>query len=150
MGTDARSPLSLGNGQFNVPGLFISVMELCFAGIAAVILNSWVQRKPKPVRSKPGRATPIPVQPAAPRPLPRSVAPVQAAEPMPPLAPVAVPATAAPTPAANQAPSQFWSPPESSPAKAAAPTPPKPAKPKPPKEIVYNSVGDPLPFDDDE
>jgi hypothetical protein len=159
MGTDARSPLSLGNGQFNVPGLFISVMELCFAGIAAVILNSWIQRKPKINRSKPVRVTQLPVQPAAPRPLPRSVAPVQAAEPVPSPSPIAVahpavppPAAPSPTaPSANQAPSQFWSPPEPLPAKAVAPPPaPKPAKPKPPKEIVYNSVGDPLPFDDDE
>jgi hypothetical protein len=50
-----------------------------------------------------------------------------------------------PQPVANQPP------PESSTAKAVAPPPPpKPAKPKPPREIVYNSVGEPLPFDDDE
>jgi len=155
MGTDARSPLSLGNGQFNVPGLFISILELCFAGIAAVILNSWTQHKPKPTRSKPVRVTPIPVQPAAPRPSPRAVVPVQAPEPAPRPAPIAVPATvtatpAAPPPTATQSPSQFWSPPEAAPTKAAAPPPPKPGKPKPPREIVYNSVGEPLPFDDDE
>jgi len=156
MGTDARSPLSLGNGQFNVPGLFISVLELCFAGIVAVILNSWIQRKPKPIRSKPVRVTPIPVQPAAPRPSPLSILPASAPEPAPQPAPIAVPETATATPAAlpptaNQSPSQFWSPPETAPAKAAAPPPPpKPAKPKPPREIVYNSVGEPLPFDDDE
>ena len=91
MGTDARSPLSLGNGQFNVPGLFISVLELCFAGIVAVIVNSWIQRKPKPTRSKPVRVTPIPVQPAAPRPSPLSVVPAQAPEPAPQPAPIAVP-----------------------------------------------------------
>jgi hypothetical protein len=158
MGTDARSPLSLGNGQFNIPGLFTSVLELCFAGIAAVILNSWIQRKPKINRSKPLRVTPLPVQPPAPRPLPRSVAPVQAAESVPPPAPLAVPATAtvppagpSPTaPSANQVPSQFWSPLEPSAEKAAAPPHPNPSKPKPPKEIVYNSVGEPLPFDDEE
>jgi hypothetical protein len=155
MGTDARSPLSLGNGQFNVPGLFISVLELCFAGIVAVILNSGIQRKPKPTRSKPVRVTPMPVQPAAPRPSPRVVAPVQAAEPTPPPATVLPPAPAKTPPGgvstAAAPPSQFWSPPEPAPAKAAAPpTPPKPVKPKPPREIVYNSVGEPLPFDDDE
>jgi hypothetical protein len=158
MGTDARSPLSLGNGQFNVPGLFISVLELCFAGIVAVILNSLIQiqRKPKPTRSKPVRVTPIPVKPAAPRPSPLSILPASTPEPAPQPAPIAVPETAtatpaAPPPTASQPRSQFWSPPEPVPAKAAAPPPqPKPAKPKPPREIVYNSVGEPLPFDDDE
>ena len=155
MGTDVRSPMSLGNGQFNVPGLFTSVLELCFAGIVAVILNSLIQRKPKPTRNKPVRVTPIPVQPTVPRPAPLAIVPVQAPEPVPQPAPIAVPATAtatlaAPPPTANQSLSQFWSPPEPAPAKAAPPPPPKPGKPKPPKEIVYNSVGEPLPFDDDE
>lgn len=146
MGTDARSPLSLGNGQFNVPGLFTSVLELCFAGIAAVILNSWIQRKPKVSRRKPVRVTPIPVQPIAPPP-PRAVESVHGSSP----ASLAVAAPAAPSLSANQAPSQFQPPPESSASKAVAPPPPpKPAKPKPPREIVYNSVGEPLPFDDDE
>src|SRR6266705_6710798 len=49
---DAQSPLYLGKGDFNVPALFTSVLELCFAGILAVILNSWVQRRPRPTRSK--------------------------------------------------------------------------------------------------
>ena len=157
MGTDARSPLSLGNGQFNVPGLFTSVLELCFAGIVAVILNSWIQRKPKPTRSKPVRVTPIPVQPAAPRPSPLAVVPVQAPEPAPQPAPIAVPATATATPAApapdgnasrqansgrrlNQRPRR----------RCAHLRHRSQRKPKPPREIVYNSVGDPLPFDDDE
>jgi hypothetical protein len=156
MGTDARSPLSLGNGQFNVPGLFISVLELCFAGIVAVVLNSWIQPKPRPTRLKPVRVSPVPVQPIAPS-SPRTVVPVKAAESAPPPAPIAVPAASpvtpvvAPIPSANQSPSQFWSPPEPAPAKAAPPPPPpKPGKPKPAREIVYNSVGEPLPFDDDE
>jgi hypothetical protein len=153
MGTDARSPLSLGNGQFNIPGLFTSVLELCFAGIAAVILNSWIQRKPKINRSKPVRVTPVSVQPVAPL-SPRSVAPVQASEPAPPpttvLAPI--PAKTPPVEVSTAAapPGQSWSPLEPAPANAAAPLAPRPAKPKPPKEIVYNSVGEPLPFDDDE
>ncbi len=141
MGTDARSPLSLGNGQFNVPGLFTSVLEICFAGIVAVILNSWIQRNPKVSRRKPVRVTPIPVQPIALPPPPLAVVAVPAAESVPP--PAAVPV--APTPSAGP------SVPESSPTKAATPPPaPKPGKPKPPREIVYNSVGEPLPFDDDE
>jgi hypothetical protein len=159
MGTDARSPLSLGNGQFNVPGLFISVLELCFAGIVAVILNSLIQRKPKTTSSKPVKVGPIPVKPAAPSPSPPRVVPVPAAAPAPPPVtvpiPVSVAASPAPSPpaASSASPKEFWSPPESSkPQAAPVPVPPvpKPAKPKPPREILYNSVGEPLPFDDDE
>ena len=154
MGTDGRSPLSLGNGQFNIPGLFTSVLELCFAGIAAVILNSWIQRKPKINRSKPVRVTPLPVQAPVPRPFSRAVAPVQAAESVPPPTTVLAPVPAKTPPekvsTAAAPPDQFWSPLEPAPAKAAAPPAPKPAKPKPPREIVYNSVGEPLPFDDDD
>lgn len=155
MGTDSRSPLSLGNGQFNVPGLFTSVLEICFAGIVAVILNSWIRRKPKVSRRKPVRVTPIPVQPVAPPPQPLAVVAVQAAESVPPPAAVAVPMTATgprslPPSSASQSPGQFWSPPEPTPPKTVAPPPPpKAGKPKPPREIVYNSVGEPLPFDDE-
>ncbi|HXM20271.1 MAG TPA: hypothetical protein VN948_03290 [Terriglobales bacterium] len=140
MGGDAQSPLYLGKGDFNVPALFISVLELCFAGIAAVILNAWVQRKPRLTRSKSMRVSPIPAQPAALPPSPPSVVPVQAAASVPP------PATA-PVPAPSSASAgQFWSPPEPSRPQAAAPPPPtaRPSKPKPPKEIHYNIVGEPI------
>src|ERR1700740_1160272 len=49
MGGDPTSPLYLGKGDFNVKDLFTSVLELCFAGIMAVLLNSWSQ-KPGQVR----------------------------------------------------------------------------------------------------
>jgi hypothetical protein len=126
MGGDAQSPLYLGKGDINVPALFTSVLELCFAGIAAVILNSFLQRKPKVTRSKPARVSPIPAQPAAPRPSPPSVAPVQAAASVP--LPVAAPAAASllPSPTA------------------------KAAKPKPPKEVYYNIVGEPINPTEDE
>ncbi len=146
MGGDVQSPLYLGKGDFNVPALFTSVLELCSAAIAAVILNSWVERKPKPARSKSIRVSPIPAQPAVPRPSPPAVAPIQAA--------ASVPAAASPA-APSQSPSQFWSPPEpSSQPKAAAPpplkAPAKPAKPKPPKEVYYNIVGEPINPTEDE
>jgi hypothetical protein len=140
MGGDVQSPLYLGKGDFNIPGLFTSVLELCFAGIAAVVLNAWVQRKPRMTRSKSMRVSPIPAQPAALPPSPPSVVPVQPAASLPP------PATA-PVPAPSSASSgQFWSPPEPLRPQAAAPPPPtaKPAKPKPPKEIHYNIVGEPI------
>jgi hypothetical protein len=160
MGADAQSPLYLGKGDFNVPALFTSVLELCFVAIVAVMLNSWVRRKPKPIRSKSVRVSPIPVQPAVPAASPLSVVPVQAAVSVPPpiKAPVPAPAAASPAPPAPVAPSpgQFWSPPEPSPPpKLAAPPPPpkapaKPAKPKPPKEVYYNIVGEPINPTEDE
>ena len=161
MGADVQSPLYLGKGDFNVPALFTAVLELCFAGISAVILNSFLQRKPRMVRSKSPRVSPIPIEPAAqaqrpvPPPMPAVVAPTQPAVSVPPpvAAPVPTPSSAA-QPAASPSPGQFWSPPEpSSQAKAAAPTSSlnaKPAKPKPPKEVYYNIVGEPInPTEDD-
>ncbi len=157
MGGDVQSPLYLGKGDFNVPALFTSVLELCFAGIAAVVLNSWSQRKPRLTRSKPVRVSPIPAQPVVASPPPRLV-PAVASAPLPITAPVAPPvvvSSAAPSPVEpSTSPGQFWSPPEPSPQpKAAAPPPSptaKPAKPKPPKEVYYNIVGEPInPTEDD-
>jgi hypothetical protein len=143
MGADAQSPLYLGKGDFNVPALFISILELCFAGIVAAILYSWLQRKPTLVRSKSTsvRVSPIPEPPPAPRPSP-AVVQVQATPP------VTLPAS----PPATPSPAQFSSPPKPSPAAPALNPPPpkaKPEKPKPPKEVYYNIVGEPITPDDD-
>jgi hypothetical protein len=153
MGADAQSPLYLGKGDFNVPALFISVLELCFAAIVAVILNSWVRRKPRQVRSKLVRVSAIPARPSAATTSPLSIAPVQAAVSVPPTKTPAPP-PAAPVVTSSAAPAsspeQFWSPPEptSQPKAAAPPAPPrapvKPAKPKQPKEVYYNIVGEPI------
>ncbi len=171
-GGDVQSPLYLGKGDFNVPALFTAVLELCFAGIAAVILNSVMQRKPKVTRTRAVRVAPIPMQsiaptqPMAPPPSSPAVVPVQASVSVPSSAPMAVtapvpaPATPAAVPAQTTAspaapsPGQFWSPPEPPPQpKVAVPPPPpkaKPSKPKPPKEIYYNIVGEPInPTEDD-
>jgi len=159
MGGDVQSPLYLGKGDVNFPALFTSVLELCFAGIVAVILNTWVQRKTRSPRGKPVRVTARPVQPAASTP-PPAVTPVKpTAVVSPVIKPVpapAVPIPAVPPPsAASPSPGQFWSPPEPSPQpKPAAPPPPKPAakpaKPKPPKEVYYNIVGEPINPTEDE
>jgi hypothetical protein len=169
MGGDVQSPLYLGKGDFNVPGLFTAVLELCFAGIAAVILNSFLQRKPRMTRSTQVRLSPIPVQSAAPAQPPVQpssppvVVPVQAAVSIPPPvvaavrppAPTPVTPTAAPV-QATASPAQFWSPPEPlpqlKPPAPPLPVPPKakPAKPKAPKEVYYNIVGEPInPTEDD-
>src|SRR5580704_2160505 len=142
MGADVQSPLYLGKGDFNVPALFTAVLELCFAGIAAVILNSWLQRKPKVTRTRAVRVSPIPVQsiaptqPMAPPTSPPAVVPVQASVPVPSSAPMAAnvlvptPATPAAVPAQTMAsptaasPGQFWSPPEPPPQPKVAVPPP--------------------------
>ena len=176
MGGDVQSPLYLGKGDINVPALFTAVLELCFAGIAAVVLNSVLQRKSR-VPRKLVRVTSTPTQPSIPLQspaLPPSVpvaAPVQPAVSAPPVAPavsapapVMIPAAppqvttsaiaSSPTTARAPDSGQSWSPPTPSPQpKTAAPPPlvkPKPAKPKPPKEIYYNIVGEPInPTEDD-
>lgn len=170
MGGDVQSPLYLGKGDFNVPALLTAVLELCFAGIAAVILNSFLQRKPRMVRTTSVRVSPIPTQTPAPArasvvpPTPPPVVPVQAAVSVPPPVarvasppvPSSVTPSAASTTASPAAPTEFWSPPEPpSPPKVAVPVPPpspkaKPAKPKPPREVYYNIVGEPMnPTEDD-
>jgi len=152
MGGDVQSPLYLGKGDVNVPALFASVLELCFAGIAAVILNSFLQKKPKVIRSKPARVSPVqalsitPEQPIAPPPSQPAVMPVKAVAaptPVPPVITYSAPEPPAPLPTTPPPP------------KAAAPpatpkAPAKPQKPKPPKEIYYNIVGEPInPTEDD-
>ena len=131
MGGDAQSPLYLGKGDFNVPALFTSFLELCFAGILAILLNSWSQ-KPGHVRSKPVR--PIPSEATA--------------------APVVTPLAASPaTPAADTTIQEAQNPVRSV---LSTPQPPppsphlvKPAKPKPPRAVYYNSVGEPVDRDDE-
>ena len=112
MGGDVQSPLYLGKGDVNVPALFTSVLELCFAGILAVILNAWVQRKDRSTRSKPVRVITRPVQPVPPTP---AVTPVRAAVVAPPVVkPAPAPAAAVTAPPGPSAPSpspeQFWTP----------------------------------------
>jgi large-conductance mechanosensitive channel len=160
MGGDVQSPLYLGKGDVNVPALFTSILELCFAGIVAVILNTSVQRKARMIRSKPIRVTPRPAQ-AAPTP---AVTPVKTAPLAPPIIKPAPAQTAPPAPVTappppsrpSPSPEQFWTPPQpTAQPKAAAPppapkAPTKPAKPKPPKEVYYNIVGEPINPTEDE
>jgi len=144
MGGDAQSPFYLGKGDFNVPALFVSLLQRCFAGIVAVILSYWAGRKPKLVRVKSMRVTPVAPQAAAAVPA-RAAAPTQAASsgPLPAASPPAAP---------SASPAEFWSPPKPQPrvAPASPLPPPKPAKPKPPKEVYYNIVGEPINPTEDE
>ena len=153
MGADAQSPLYLGKGDLNIPALFTSVLELCFAAIVAVILNSWVRRNPKQVRTKSVRVSPTPAQPAASAAAPPPVVPVQAPASVPPPTKAPAPPAAATanlgtsSAAPPPSPGQFWSPPEPPPQPKA---PAKPAKPKELKEVYYNIVGEPINPTEDE
>src|SRR5579872_403105 len=153
MGGDVQSPLYLGKGDINLPALFMVILELCFAGLVAVALNSWVQRKPRVIRTKPASPSVVPARPSAPPPSPRAVMPAQAAPSTPPRAKEAVPVQV-PSPSAAPPSEQYWSPPSAPEPKAGAqPQPPtvaaKPAKLKP-KEVYYNIVGEPInPTEDD-
>jgi hypothetical protein len=126
MGADPQSPLYLGKGDFNFAALFTSVLQLCFAGIVAVILYSWA-REPRRIRARvvapvagQARASVLPVRTDLPA-IPVAQTPVQPSEPV-------KPVQAAPPPA--------------------QPTP-QPAKPKKPKEVYYNIVGEPIEPDDE-
>lgn len=131
MGGDPQSPLYLGKGDFNVAGLFTSLLELCFAGIVAVLLNSWTRQS---VRVRTRAASLVPVAP-----------PVQApAVARPPEAPT-VPAADAAVQAQDSAPAVHSAP---QPAQPSAPMA-KQAKPKHPKEVYYNIVGEPVEPDDE-
>ena len=130
MGGDAQSPLSLGKGDFNVPGLFASILELCFAAIVALVLNSWSQRSRR-VRVVRTRTVASEAQSGH----------VATIEP-PPLQPV-TPSIPAPAATANAYTASQTSVAPAPP----APVPPaavQPTKPKKQKEVYYNIVGEPI------
>ena len=130
MGGDSTSPLYLGKGDFNVQGLFTSVLELCFAGIMAVLLNFWSQKaghiRPKPVDTTSVEAPPAPVV----------------------THPAPSPATPAADPAMQEAKVTVRSEP-SAPQPPPSPQVVKPAKPKPTKVVYHNIVGEPVDSDDE-
>jgi hypothetical protein len=127
MGADAQSPLYLGKGDFNVAALFTSLLELCLAGIVAVLLNSW-SRRARHVRSKPTRPVPAAAQPKSPlvaRPADLSISPAANTE-MQANSTVTIVQPAQPSPQGTEPPKQ-----------------------KPPKKVYYNIVGEPVETDDE-
>src|SRR5271165_7161226 len=58
MEADPQSPLYLGKGDINVAALFVSLLELCLALIAALAVDAWSNRGPKPARKKSASAAP--------------------------------------------------------------------------------------------
>ena len=129
MGTDPQSPLYLGKGDYNFAALFTSVLQLCFAGIVAVLLYSWA-REPKRIRARVVQPAPVPEQPRAPA------------------VSVPVSAPAIPPSISLNAPSTLPSEPLR-PVEAAPSQPTKPVKPKKQKEVYYNIVGEPIESDDE-
>ena len=123
---------TIGGGQsVAVPGMFASVIELCLAGMVAILLNSWFTKRANS-RAKPASArisTPVSA-PAADRNAASTTVALAAA--------AAAPANA---PATNV---NSFPPPASPP-----PKPPKPEKTKPQKEVYYNIVGEPVDTDED-
>jgi hypothetical protein len=156
IGGDAQSPL--GKGDFNIPDLFVALVELCLAGIVFLSLKIWatrgaspaprVRRAPAPSRAVTEPAPSIVPRAAAPEPetSPAPVLPV----PPPAISQTPIPPPPAPPPAISQAPI----PPPPKPPPPPPPTPPpaaaKPKKPEKPKEVYYNIVGEPITPDEDE
>jgi hypothetical protein len=147
--------VSQSSQNVNVPGIFTAVIGLCLAGLAAVILNFWVNR---PVRGTPVKAARVGTIVAG-----ASSASLSIAPPAPATSVARVTATAAPAPApaVQQAPTpapvagpKLMAPPPAPVAAQPAPVAPpaaKPVKPKPPREIQYNIVGEPIsPMEEDE
>jgi hypothetical protein len=157
LGADPQSPLYLGRGDINVPALFTSVLELCFAGIVAVILSAWTQKAAR-TRTVVVRQGPVavPRQAAAP-----SAAPGPSPAPVSISAPVASPASVASPPVANPAdspaPAAIAPTPTAPPEPIAQPAPQEkrspqsvtPAAPKKPKKVYYNIVGEAIESDDE-
>jgi len=156
MGGDPQSPLYLGKGDFNVPAIFSSVLELCLAGIVAVVLYQWSRSAPR-IRVKTVKMRTVAPKTSVPSIAPTPVMPPPASVPtapevtaqrvsVPPPARVSTPpaqpsAAAAPMASVTQQPK----PPATQPA-----PPAKPEKPKKPKEVYYNIVGEPInPTEDD-
>jgi hypothetical protein len=137
IGGDAQSPL--GKGGFNFSDLFVSVVELCLAGIVFLSIKIWVtrgapaRRRVRRVAAAPSR---LPTEPPAPV-VPQAVVAAQAAP---------APEVPVPPPVMSEPP---ISPPEPSPAPLPPPAPTKAKKPEKPKEVYYNIVGEPITPEDE-
>jgi large-conductance mechanosensitive channel len=171
MGQSSGLPTSFTQRPYNYPDLFVSVLEACIAGLVAAILNYFIQRPraaraPRQLRQMKSSTPPtlVPPSPVPPPPVAtsRSARPPDAprpASPVIPLSAVPKPEPAAPVAPANVTPPVVTArpvptPPAEPAAPVAATKPPatpivQPAKPKKTKEVYYNIVGEPMPYDDD-
>jgi hypothetical protein len=168
MGQSSGLPSSFTQRPYDYPDLFISVLEVCVAGIVALILNYFLQRQ-RPGRVKPVKspAPTAPVEPARVVPPTAAAATTQAKSPAAPSAPVVKPDPVTPPVPVTVAPAAPFvalrpvaravavAPPAPPVANSVAvkplPSAPKAAPPKlkKPKEVYYNIVGEPMPSDED-
>ena len=131
MPADSQSPLYLGKGELNIAGLFTSFLELCFAAIAALLVNSWAHRAPRPAKRRVARVAPLAAAPIPAKPAQKPASPV-----LPP-APAAPPTAVSPAQAAQK------------PQPAPTPAPSAETKPAKPKKVYYNLVGERVESDEE-
>lgn len=175
MGQSSGLPTSFTQRPYDYPDLFVSVIELCLAGLVAIAINAFFQ-KPRRVKVKvqkrvvsPTSVAPTQVVPVATAPppvpavVPRTEVPLGTPRPVPAVAPVSPPpaftqpppvrtAATEPKPAPPVQPSAPVATPKPTPPPAPVPAAVKPAPPPPkakPKKVYYNSVGEAIEFDDD-
>ena len=154
MSGDPQSPVYLGKGEFDVPAIFSSILELCLAVIAASLLSYWSQ--PRPVRGR-VRTVPAAAKTLLSNVSSKGMSSTLTTPPMPtsadPTSPAAsrTVATTEPTvpsisPTTSQKPSVA---PIGASAKPDAPA--RPQKPQKPKDVYYNIVGERIdPTEDDD
>jgi hypothetical protein len=152
IGGDAQSPL--GKGDFNIPDLFVAVVELCLAGIVFLSIKIWATRGTL--------ATPRVRRAVAPsrvvsEPTPQIVPRAAATEPTQPIVPRVVtpepqtsPAPVLPGPPPAIAPAPIPPPPKPPAPPSPPPAPAKAKKPEKPKQVYYNIVGEPITPEEDE
>jgi len=158
IGGDAQSPL--GKGDFNIPDLFVAVVELCLAGIVFLSIKIWATRgalaAPRVRRAAaPSRVVTEPIQSIVPRAAPAEPETSPAPAPVLPVPPPAtsqapIPPPLKPPPAISQAPTPPPPKPPPPPPPSPPPAPAKAKKPEKPKEVYYNIVGEPITPDEDE
>ena len=136
VGANAQSPF--GKGDFNIPDLFVSVVELCLAGIVFLSIKIWATRGAPSAPRVRRVAAPVRVPVEEPAPIaPPAPAAVQ---------PVAAPVLSPPPPAISQ---ELTPPPKPAPPPIPPQTPLPAKKPEKAKEVYYNIVGEPITPDDE-
>jgi len=144
IGGDGQSPL--GKGDFNVPDLFTSVVELCLAGIVFLSIKIWVSRGTIGVPRVRRVAAPsrVPLQIVPPT---AAAAPETAPAPMVPVPPPVISQAPVSPPVVSQVPVP---PPKPSSPPIPPPAPAKAKKAEKPKEVYYNIVGEPITPEEDD
>lgn len=161
IGGGPQSVLLLGRGDFDVAAIFSSILELCIAGIAALVLSYWSRPRVVRVRVRTVKKAPIGTKTSSASIsatgmlsiLAAPATPAQATAPPVPVGPQAVATTTPAVPPIPPTASQTMSPIGQTAASAkpvASSKPVAPAKPQKSKEVYYNLVGEPIyPTEDD-